>query len=156
MVSLSLQLFYFIPLDDSLVFVMFGRIRNDWTRPGDIERDAHLENIARIAKRCPENITSVDKDVKLLFSKNLFIFLFTVVIVVTAVTVVRIFFSFLLQFFWPLYRLSIFIFQRIFCGKVAWFFFEVAWFFCWEVVAWFFLEVAWFFSRVFFTTHYYH
>ena len=30
-----------------------------------------LKNIARIAKRCPENITSVVKCVKLLFTKKL-------------------------------------------------------------------------------------
>ena len=43
------------------------------------------QNIARIAKRCPENISSIVKCVKLLFPKVLKKYLFTVAIAVTVV-----------------------------------------------------------------------
>ena len=55
-----------------------------------------IKSIARIAKRCPENITSVDKCVKLLFpkvlrkkEKKIKMKRVTVVTAVTVVTVVR-------------------------------------------------------------------
>ena len=53
-----------------------------------INHAASPQNIARIAKRCPENITSVVRCIKLLFPKVLRKFFFFTV--VTAVTVVRV------------------------------------------------------------------
>ena len=78
-----------------------------------------LKNIARIAKRCPENITLVVKCVKLHFPKVLrkltYLFLFfTVVTAVTVVTVVR---TIMQPLHTKSHNLSFFFYFFIFFGK---------------------------------------